>query len=124
MLAQAGKSSPEQARKLLKPYVQGAYLDHLVDGVRRMVEQGREPYGQMIPGVKEVRVGGKRAEVVDCQDMSQAGMADRQTHLLIPETAKGQTRADIRAQLEQSSDGRWRLTGMSIKGTACTPPSR
>lgn len=124
VLAEAGRSSPDEARRLLKPYVQGAYLDHLVDGVRRMEEQGREPYGQMIPGVKEVRVGGKYAEVVDCQDMSQAGMADRRTHRLIPESAKGRARADIRAKLQQSSDGRWRLIGLNIKGATCTPPSQ
>ncbi|MGP3921316.1 hypothetical protein [Nonomuraea sp. 10N515B] len=123
VLTEAGRSSPSRARKLLKPYAKGAYLDHLVKGVEQMVAQGREPYGQMIPRVKQVKVGGKYAEVVDCQDMSQAAMADRRTHQVIPETTKGNSTADIIAMLQQSSDGRWRLTGLRIKGAACTPPS-
>ncbi|WP_152990785.1 hypothetical protein [Sphaerimonospora mesophila] len=123
VLSAAGKSSPEEGRALLRPYVQGDYLDHLVDGIRQMTEQGREPYGEVVPRVKEVRVGEKRAEVTDCQDTSMAGMADRRTHQLIPGTAKMAT-ANITASLEQSSDGRWRLTGLSMKEAACTPPSR
>ncbi|WP_433498873.1 hypothetical protein ACQP1K_00445 [Sphaerimonospora sp. CA-214678] len=123
VLSAAGKSSPEEGRALLRPYVQGAYLDHLVDGIRQMTEQGQEPYGEVVPRVKEVRVGEKRAEVTDCQDTSMAGMADRRTHQLIPGTTKKAT-ANITASLEQSSDGRWRLTGLSMKEAACTPLSR
>ncbi|GLX09033.1 hypothetical protein [Microbispora sp. NBRC 16548] len=122
-LTTAGKSSPEEARTLLKQYVSGSYLDHLVAGVRQMSEQGREPYGEVIPRIKEVRVGGKRAEVIDCQDTSQAGMADRRTHQLIPGTIKANSTANIKAELEQSADGRWRLVGLSIREAACTPPS-
>ncbi|GAA3624337.1 hypothetical protein GCM10022419_132440 [Nonomuraea rosea] len=123
-LAEAGKSSPERARQLLQPYVKGGYLDHLVDGVRDMVKQEREPYGQAVPRIKEVRVGGKHAEVVDCLDMSRAALADRRTHRLIPETADAKTTTTVTAALERSSDGRWQLTGLSMKGTTCTPPSR
>ncbi|MEV5896714.1 hypothetical protein [Nonomuraea fuscirosea] len=122
-LAAAGRSTPEQARELLQPYAKGGYLDHLVDGVRDLIKQGREPYGQASPQIKEVRVGGKRAEVTDCLNMSQAAMADRRTHRLIPETADARTTTTVKATLEQSSDGRWRLTSLSMKGTACKPPS-
>lgn len=122
-LAEAGRSSPDKAHALLGPYVGAHYLDHLIDGVREMDKQGREPYGEVVPRVKEVRVGGKRAEVIDCQDTSRAGMADRRTHQLIPGTIKAKATANIAASLEQSSDGRWRLTGVSIKEAACTPPS-
>lgn len=122
-LAKAGRSTPDGARTLLTPYVRGAYLNHLLDGVRQMNEQGQEPYGEVIPRVKEVRVGGKRAEVIDCQDTSKAGMADRRTHQLIPGTLKANSTANIKAELEQSSDGRWRLVGLSIREAACTPPS-
>jgi hypothetical protein len=124
VLAEAGRSSPERARELLKPYAKGSYLDHLVDGVREMIKQGREPYGQVIPRIKEVRVGGKHAEVDDCQDMSRAAMADRRTHRMIPETAEGKSTANIIAFLERSSDGRWRLTGLDIKEAKCLPSSR
>ncbi|MEW9532871.1 hypothetical protein [Microbispora sp. NPDC049125] len=123
-LAVAARTSPEEARTLLKRYVNGPYLDHLVDGIRRMAEQGREPYGEVIPRLKEVRVGGKRAEVTDCQDTSKAGMADRLTHKLIPGSIRDNSTANIKAVLEQSTDGRWRLTGLSIREAACTPPSR
>ncbi|MFI9846678.1 hypothetical protein ACIHFD_57325 [Nonomuraea sp. NPDC051941] len=124
VLAEAGRSSPEKARELLKPYVKGGYLDHLVDGVRNMVKQGREPYGQAVPRIKEVRVGGKYAEVTDCLEMSGAAMADRRTHKLIPETADAKTTTTVTAALERSEDGRWRLTGLSMKGTTCKSPSR
>ncbi|MEQ4720956.1 hypothetical protein [Nonomuraea sp. B19D2] len=124
VLAEAGRSSPEKARELLKPYAKGGYLDHLVDGVREMVKQGREPYGQAVPRIKEVRVGGKYAEVTDCLDMSRAAMADRRTHQLIPETADAKTTTTVTAALERSSDGRWRLTGLTMKGTTCKSPSR
>lgn len=124
VLAEAGRSSPERARELLEPYVKGGYLDHLVDGVRDMVKQGREPYGRAVPRIKEVRVSGKYAEVTDCLDMSGAAMADRRTHRLIPETADAKTTTTVVADLERSSDGRWRLTGLSMKGTTCTSPSR
>ncbi|NJP97994.1 hypothetical protein HCN51_52700 [Nonomuraea sp. FMUSA5-5] len=123
-LAEAGRSSPDRARELLEPYVQDGYLDHLVDGVRSLIKQGREPYGQAAPRIKEVRVGGKHAEVTDCLDMSRAAMADRRTHRLIPETADSQTSTTVNATLKQSSDGRWRLTALTMKGAACTPPSR
>ncbi|WP_127938622.1 hypothetical protein [Nonomuraea polychroma] len=43
VLAEAGRTSPERARELLKPYVKGGYLDHLVDGLRDMVKQRRDP---------------------------------------------------------------------------------
>ncbi|WP_182884219.1 hypothetical protein [Microbispora sp. H10885] len=122
-LTTAGRSSPEEARSLLKRYVNGPYLDHLVAGIRQMDEQGREPYGEVIPRVKEVRVGGKHAEVIDCQDTSKAGMADRRTHQLIPGTIKANSTANIKAELGQSSDGRWRVVGLSIREAACTPPS-
>ncbi|TMR96810.1 hypothetical protein [Nonomuraea basaltis] len=124
VLAEAGRSSPERARELLEPYVKGGYLNHLVDGVRDMVKQGREPYGHAVPRIKEVRVSGKYAEVTDCLDMSGAAMADRRTHRLIPETADAKTTTTVVADLERSSDGRWRLTGLSMKGTTCTSPSR
>jgi hypothetical protein len=124
VLAEAGRSSPERARELLQPYVKGSYLDHLVDGVRKMIQMGREPYGQVSPRIKEVRVGGRYAEVDDCQDMSRAAMADRRTHHLLLETAESKSTANITASLEQSSDGRWRLTGLNIKEAKCQPPSR
>ena len=123
ILAEAGKSSPDRARELLRPYVKGAYLDHLVDGVRKMEERNREPYGQVLPGLKEVRVGGTYAEVVDCQDVSKTAMADRRTHVVIPGTSASRKTANIKASLERSSDGRWQLTGLSIREAACKPPS-
>ncbi|RSN03142.1 hypothetical protein DMB42_35540 [Nonomuraea sp. WAC 01424] len=124
VLAEAGRSSPEKARELLQPYVRGGYLDHLVNGVRDMVAQGREPFGQAVPRIKEVRVSGTYAEVTDCLDMSGAAMADRRTHRLLPETADDKTTTTVTAALERSHDGRWRLTDLSMKGTTCTSPSR
>ncbi|MEV4010939.1 hypothetical protein AB0J35_10600 [Nonomuraea angiospora] len=119
VLAEAGRSSPEKARQLLQPYVRGGYLDHLVDGVRDMIKQGREPYGQAVPRIKEVRIASKYAEVTDCLDMSGAAMADRRTHKLIHETADAKTMTTVTAALERSDDGRWRLTGLSMKGATC-----
>lgn len=124
VLAEAGRSSPERARELLQPYARGGYLDHLVDGVRHMVAQGREPFGQAVPRIKEVRVSGAYAEVTDCLDMSGAAMADRRTHRLLPETADAKTTTTVTAVMERSHDGRWRLTALSMKGTTCTSPSR
>ncbi|MEV7006638.1 hypothetical protein [Streptosporangium sp. NPDC051022] len=121
-LAQAGKSSPKQARDLLKPYVKGPYLDHLVDGVRQMHAQDREPYGQVVPRVKEVWISKDDAKVVDCQDVSGAAMADSRTHQVIPGTG-GKATANIEASMRRSSDGRWRLIELSIKEALCTPPS-
>jgi hypothetical protein len=123
ILVEAGKSSPDSARELLKPYVKGEYLDHLVDGVRKMAERNREPYGQVLPGLKEVRVGGAYAEVIDCQDVSETAMADRRTHLVIPGTSASKATANIKASLERSYDGQWQLTGLSIREAACKPPS-
>jgi guanyl-specific ribonuclease Sa len=124
VLVEAGRASPDEARELLRPYVKGGYLDHLVDGVRSMIKQGREPSGAVLPGLKEVRVGGDYAEVIDCQDVSKTAMADRRTHRVIPGTSASRERANIKASLERSDDGNWRLTALSIREDECKPPAR
>ncbi|MDF5759056.1 hypothetical protein [Spongiactinospora sp. TRM90649] len=123
LLPQAGQSTPAQARVLLKPHVSGKYLDHLVDGVRRMRSEGREPYGQVIPRVKEVWVAQGQAKVIDCQDIVNTGMADATTHERIPETGEAQSSANVEAMLQRAPGGRWVLTGMAFKEAPCTPPS-
>ncbi|WP_344856097.1 hypothetical protein [Planomonospora alba] len=88
-----------------------------------MREQGREPYGKVVPRVKEVRISKNDALVIDCQDVSGAGMADARTHQRIPGSASSKPTANIEASMKRSSDGRWRLTGLKIKEAPCTPPS-
>lgn len=119
ILARAGRSTPDEARTLLTPYTADSYLDHLVDGVRQMREQKREPYGQVVPHVKEVWVSGDAAKVIDCQAVSGAGMANADTHELIPGTQTGTT-ANVEATLRKSGKDEWRLTGVTIKEEPCT----
>jgi hypothetical protein len=108
---------------MLKSFVEGAYLDHLVKGIREMRSQGREPYGDVVPQVKEIWVSKGFAKVLDCQGISGTGMADARTHQLIPETARTKPTDNIEVEMKLASDGRWRVTGLSAKEKPCTPPS-
>lgn len=121
VLGQAGRSTPDEAQSLLKPYATGSYLDHLVDGVRGMRRQGREPAGRVVPRVKEVWVSKDDAKVVDCQDVSGASLVESRTHRTLP--TQGGDSANIEATLRRGKDGKWRLTGVTIKDKPCTAPS-
>ncbi|MEV1170402.1 hypothetical protein [Nonomuraea sp. NPDC049784] len=121
VLLRAGRSTPEQARELLKPYVAGGYLEQLVEGVRRMRDKGREPSGRVTPRVKEVWLAGRHAKVVDCQDVSHAYLVDVRTGQIVAKDEPIQTFANVEAALRQGEDGRWRLESVRIKDKPCTP---
>ncbi|NRQ32092.1 hypothetical protein HII36_09610 [Nonomuraea sp. NN258] len=123
VLAQAGKEDPDQARALLKAYVMGAYLDHLVDGVRKMRDKGQEPAGQVSPHVKEVWIAGGDAKVVDCQGVSGAHLVTTRSGQVVSSAKSGKAFANIEATLQRGKDGRWRLASLHIKDESCTPPS-
>ncbi|RBQ21195.1 hypothetical protein DP939_00180 [Spongiactinospora rosea] len=88
-----------------------------------MQSQGREPYGEVSPRVKEVWVAKDQAKVIDCQDMANAGMADATTHKPLPASSSTRAAANVEATLKRDSSGRWLLTGLTVKEAPCTPPS-
>jgi hypothetical protein len=104
-LGAAAKLPPEQARQRLKAHATGKYLDRQINVIRRMRGK-REPWGQPVVRVTDIKVAGKRATIQDCQDGTAAGQADSRTHQLIPGT-KGDSNVPVEATLVRSADGRW-----------------
>lgn len=116
----AGRGSVDEARKELEPYVTGKYLDVHVAAIQRLHDRGREPWGQVVPHVIDVKVDLDTAVMQDCQDTTQAGLADRSTHKLIPGTT-GDSRVHLTSNLKRGRDGRWRLVDLVQLDVPCTP---
>lgn len=120
---EAAASPPDQARQLLEPYTSKSYLAGELDGIKQLQQQGREPWGEVKVRVTEVAINGRHARIRDCQGVARSGLADADTHEVIPESTQGPVTRHVEALLDQDRDGTWRLARISILDIPCTPPS-
>ena len=109
---------PEQVRLILRDYSTGGYLDFQVRQIVLQQGEHRGPWGKVVPHVRAVDVAGSKATVRDCQDASNAGLADTRTNKLIPGT-RGPKQRNLRAQLVQGGDGRWRVSDLKQFPQSC-----
>jgi hypothetical protein len=109
---------PEQIRAILQPYVTGDYLDLSVRGI--IDEQARhlEPFRHVVVHITKIDIKQDTATVHDCQDASNAGLADARTHQLDPKT-RGSAHRTLVAQMTLGGDGRWRVRQLRQFNTSC-----
>lgn len=111
-------SPPEQARSILQNYVAGDYLDWEIRQVMSHQSEHQEPWGKVVVHVTKVNLKANNATVNDCQDASNAGLADTRTHALIKKTL-GTANRNLIANMTRGSDGRWRVTGLRQYDSPC-----
>jgi hypothetical protein len=109
---EALQSPPERIRSILSNYMTGEFLDFQI---RQLLdEQARhlEPWGRVVVHITTVDIQQDRATIHDCQDASNAGLADAQTHQLVPEL-RGVAHRNLTAKLTLGGDGRWRVSNLT-----------
>jgi hypothetical protein len=115
---QALEAQPEQAREILKDYAVGDYLEFEIRQVMDHQARHLEPWGKTIVHITNVELEDATAKVHDCQDASNAGLADKDTHQLIPQS-RGTAHRNLIASMKLGKDGRWRLTDLKQYRTMC-----
>src|ERR1017187_651909 len=119
--SKAAEAAPAaQAAGILAPYAAQPYLGHVLAQMATYRTQHEVLSGTLVPHVTQVHVSGPQATVHDCQDASQAGLADSVTGKVIPGTT-GSARTYLIAALSRGTDGRWRLTSLSHVAVSCEP---
>jgi hypothetical protein len=111
-------ASPEQVRLILRDYSTGGYLDFQVRQIVLQQGEHKGPWGKVVLHIRAVEVTGAKATVRDCQDASDAGLADTRTNELIPGT-RGAKHRNLAAQLVRGGDGRWRLSDLKQFPRSC-----
>jgi hypothetical protein len=111
----------DQARPILQDYAMGGFLDFQVRQVAVHQAAHEEPWGKAIVHVTSVDIKKRSATIHDCQDDSNAGLADQRTHQLIPRS-RGTANKNLIATMKLGSDSRWRVAGLKLYRTACHVP--
>lgn len=117
-LDEALRSPAGRIRSILNSYVTEDFLDFQV---RQLVdEQARhlEPWGRAVAHITAVDIRQNTATIRDCQDASNAGLADAQTHQVVPEL-RGTAHRNLTATLTLGGDGRWRLSDLRQFKAGC-----
>ncbi len=112
-----------QAREVLAPVSTPGVIDDQIRGIRDLQAKNREPWGRVTVHVYAVDISGSVARLSDCQDVSQAGLADARTHQLIPGTRGGARPVNYSARLHKGGDGRWRVSAVKAMEAPCTLPT-
>lgn len=118
--SEASKVTLTAARQMLEPFAAGDYLKQVVAGIRDLQSHGRETWGHVTVHITNVHLEGQSARIIDCQDASQAGLADARTHQLISGTT-GKARTHVQADLVRGADTQWRVVQLIVLESACTP---
>jgi hypothetical protein len=111
-------SPPDQARSILQDYATGSYLDFEIRQIMDHQARHLEPWGKPIVHVTHVELDHTTAKVHDCQDASNAGLADARTHRLVP-ASRGNAHRNLIADMTQGGDGRWRLADLTQYPATC-----
>ena len=117
-VSQALQSPPERTRTIVQGYASGSYLDFEIRQVVDHQARHLEPWGKAVVHVTDVELNQGTAKVHDCQDASNAGLADARTHQLVPQS-RGTAHRNLIAEMTLGGDGRWRLTDLKQYRTAC-----
>lgn len=112
------QAPPERARELLQAYATGNYLDFEIRQVIDHQARHLEPWGKVVVHITKVDLTGDTAKVHDCQDASNAGLADTRTHQLVP-ASRGTAHRNLIADMTLGGDGRWRLSNLKQYNATC-----
>ncbi|MCP2337519.1 hypothetical protein [Actinomadura rupiterrae] len=115
----AAKLPREQGRAELSPFAEPDHVNKTLDGAADWQRKGYEPWGHVIVHVLSVQVKGNTARLLECQDASNAGVANAHTHQLIRGT-QGSPHVHLSADMQQDADHRWRLKQVAILKAPCT----
>ena len=117
-VSHALQSPPERLRSILQDYAAGSYLDFEIRQVVDHQARHLEPWGKVVVHVTKTELDHDTARVHDCQDASNAGLADARTHQLARHS-RGNSHRNLIAKLKLGSDGRWRLTDLKQYRAMC-----
>lgn len=110
----------DQAYQILKKYASGDFLDFQARQIGVHQAAHEEPWGKVIVHITSVDMAGRAATVHDCQDDSNAGLADQRTHQLIPRS-RGTANQNVVADMALRGDGQWRVVGLKLYRASCQP---
>lgn len=117
-VGRALQAPSDRVRGILTDLASGSYLDFEIRQVVDHQARELEPWGQPVIHITAVELRPVTATVHDCQDASHAGLADRRTHLLVPQS-RGNAHRNLIAYLTLGGDQRWRLTDLVQHRAAC-----
>jgi hypothetical protein len=110
-----GAGPPEEWEPQLRLVAVDPQLIQLLEGYRLQRERKITLYGQVVPHVTSVEVGGDQARVRDCQDASQAGQADATTG---QRKTVGVARTPVDARMVRVN-GAWKVAQITYPGGEC-----
>ncbi|GAB3971284.1 hypothetical protein GCM10029978_046180 [Actinoallomurus acanthiterrae] len=102
----------------MRDYVTGEYLDWEIRQLMIHQSQHEEPWGKPVLHVTRVDLTATSAKIHDCQDASNAGLANAKNHQLIPRT-RGTASRNLIADMTLGGDGQWRVSGLKQYPAAC-----
>jgi len=92
-------------------------LKTTLQGMKFARRDGVTSYGEVTARIQDVKIDGKRATVVDCQDASKSGQADLKTG---KKRTVGVARNPVEARLKiDSADGAWKVSKITFAGGDC-----
>jgi hypothetical protein len=116
MITPASQAPVAQRRAVLAPYAMDPELSRLLRGLVAAEAVGEGQYGAEVPRARVASVRGAVADVVDCQDASNAGKISLKTGKKL---TRGVVRNPVTATLRRASDGRWRVATVEFGGGGC-----
>jgi hypothetical protein len=120
-VSKALRGSSGQVRSTLQDYATSPYLDFEIQQIKSHQANGLEPWGATVVHITAVDITGNSAKVRDCQDASNAGLADARTHKLVPKS-RGTANRNLVADMKLGGDGRWRVADLRLYQTPCHVP--
>lgn len=104
---EVGRLPAGRWRIRLEPVATDPFLSELLDGLAEQRERGAVDFGaiQLRPTIATLTP--TRASVLDCQDASRSGEADRATGAVL---SVGSSRTAFTATLTRDAAGRWKVT--------------
>ncbi len=106
VMKRAERVPPEQRRALLKQYLTDPQLSSVLNGIRKIREQGRLTYGLERVHPYNLKTHGDTATLHDCQDTRFVGQKDAETG---EKLTKGIKYAHLIVNFVRGADGVWRV---------------
>lgn len=105
--SEVGREPASRRRIRLEPVATDPFLSELLDGLAEQQNRGAVDFGavQLRPTIATLTP--TRASVLDCQDASRSGEADRATGAVL---SVGSSRTAFTATLTRDAAGRWKVT--------------
>lgn len=103
---EVGRQPTSRWRTRLEPVTTDPFLSELLEGLAEQQERGAVDFGAVQVRPTIATLTPTRASVLDCQDASRSGEADRTTGEVI---STGSSRTAFTATLTRDATGRWKV---------------